>query len=173
MALGNGQSARYRSIVTNELRKVTGRYSLLITRIRNGYETTTVTTTNHWSCEMTVCLGPQRTLVTGTKTKPVTGTQHQRRVLWNCVSDVSTKWDVSISRASHTTRIRNGHQTTTVTTISHRSRENDCFSGPTGNFGNGHQNRAYYCEINIGDACGEPGLSRRTGHVVGPTGQYW
>jgi hypothetical protein len=31
-----------------------------------------------------------------------------------------------------TTRIRNGHQTTTVTTTSHGSRENDCFSRPTG-----------------------------------------
>jgi hypothetical protein len=73
------------------------------------------------------------------------------------------------------TRIRNGHQTTTITTTSHRSRENDCFSGLTGNFGNGHQNKARYCEINIGDVCGEPAspMSRRTGHVVGPTGQYW
>jgi hypothetical protein len=75
----------------------------------------------------------------------------------------------------NTTRIRNGHQTTTVTTTSHRSRENDYFSGPTGNFGNGHQNKACYCEINIGDACGEPVslMSRRTGHVVGPIGQCW
>jgi hypothetical protein len=74
-----------------------------------------------------------------------------------------------------TTRIRNGHQTTTVTTTSHQSCENDCFSGPIGNFGNGHQNRARYCEINIGDACGEPAslMSRRTGRVLGPTGQYW
>jgi hypothetical protein len=40
-----------------------------------------------------------------------------------------------------TTRNGNGHQTTTVTTTSHWSRENDCFSGPTGNFGNKHQNR--------------------------------
>jgi hypothetical protein len=55
-----------------------------------------------------------------------------------------------------TTRIHNGHQTTTVTTTSHRSRENDYFFGPTGNFGNGHQNKARYCEINIGDVCGEP-----------------
>jgi hypothetical protein len=71
-----------------------------------------------------------------------------------------------------TTRIRNGHQTTTVTITSHRSRENDYFTGPTGNFGNGHQNKVRYCEINIGDACGEPAspMSRRTGHVVGPTG---
>jgi hypothetical protein len=54
------------------------------------------------------------------------------------------------------THIRNGHKITTVTTTSHRSRENDCFSGPTGNFGNGHQNKARYCEINIRDVCGEP-----------------
>jgi hypothetical protein len=48
-----------------------------------------------------------------------------------------------------TTNIRNGHQTTTVTTTSHRSHENDCFSGPKENFGNMHQNKARYCEINI------------------------
>jgi hypothetical protein len=65
----------------NEPRKVTGRCPLLITHIRNGYKTTNVTTTNHRSREMAVSLGQQRTLVTGTKTKPVTGTQHQRRVL--------------------------------------------------------------------------------------------
>jgi hypothetical protein len=72
------------------------------------------------------------------------------------------------------THFRNGHKTTAVTTTSHRSRENDCFSGPTGNFGNGNQNKARYCEINIRDACGEPAslMSQRTGHVVGPTGQY-
>jgi hypothetical protein len=55
-----------------------------------------------------------------------------------------------------TTSIRNGHQIITVTTTSHQSRGNDCSSGPTGNFGNGQQNKARYCEINIGDACGEP-----------------
>jgi hypothetical protein len=33
---------------------------------------------------------------------------------------------------------------------------NGYFSGPTGNFGNGHKNRARYCEFNIGDACCEP-----------------
>jgi hypothetical protein len=73
------------------------------------------------------------------------------------------------------TRIRNGHQTTTVTTTSHWSRENDCFSGPTWNFGNGHQNKARYCEVNIGDMCSEPAspMSRQTDHVVGATGQYW
>jgi hypothetical protein len=73
------------------------------------------------------------------------------------------------------TSICNGHKTITITTTSHQSRENDCFSGTTGNFGNGHQNEASYCEINIRDACGEPAspMSRRTGHVVGPTDQYW
>jgi hypothetical protein len=69
--------------------------------------------------------------------------------------------------------IRNGHQTTTVTTTSHRSCENDYFSGPTWNFGNGHQNKARYCEINIRDACGEPAspMSQRTGDVL-VTGFY-
>jgi hypothetical protein len=33
---------------------------------------------------------------------------------------------------------------------------NGCFSGPTGNFGNGHENRACYCEINIRDVFREP-----------------
>jgi hypothetical protein len=71
------------------------------------------------------------------------------------------------------THIRSGHQTTTVTTTSHRSRENDCFSGPTGNFDNWHQNKACYCEINIRDACGEPAspMSQRMGHVL-VTGFY-
>jgi hypothetical protein len=71
------------------------------------------------------------------------------------------------------THIRNGHQTTTVTTTSHRSCENDCFSGPTGNFGNEHQSKARYCEINIRDACGELAspMSQRTGHVLA-TGFY-
>jgi hypothetical protein len=72
-----------------------------------------------------------------------------------------------------TTHIRNGHQPTTITTTSHRSRENDCFSGPTGNFDNRHQNKARYCEINIRDACGQPAspMSQRTGHVL-VTGFY-
>jgi hypothetical protein len=40
---------------------------------------------------------------------------------------------------------------------------NGCFSGPTRNIGNGHENRARYCEINIRDAFREPAspLSRR------------
>jgi hypothetical protein len=71
------------------------------------------------------------------------------------------------------THIRNGHQITTVATTSYQSRENDCFSGPTGNFGNGHQNKARYSEINIRYACGEPvsPMSQRTGHVL-VTGFY-
>jgi hypothetical protein len=97
---GNRQSACYQSSVTNEPRKVTGRCPLLITHIRSGHKTTTVTTTNHRSHEMVVSLDPQRTLVTGTKTKPVRGTEYQRRVLWNYISDISIKWDASISRAS-------------------------------------------------------------------------
>jgi hypothetical protein len=40
--------------------------------ICNGHQTTTVTTTSHRSREMTVSLGPQRTLVTGMTTEPVT-----------------------------------------------------------------------------------------------------
>jgi hypothetical protein len=36
-------------------------------RICNGHQTTIVTTTSHRSCEMVVCLSPQRTLVTGMK----------------------------------------------------------------------------------------------------------
>jgi hypothetical protein len=36
--------------------------------IRNGHQTTIVTTTSHRSCEMTISLGPQGTLVTGMKT---------------------------------------------------------------------------------------------------------
>jgi hypothetical protein len=58
-----------------------GRCPLLITHIRNGHKTTTVTTASHRSREMVVSLAPQRTLVTSTKTKPVTETQHQQRVL--------------------------------------------------------------------------------------------
>jgi hypothetical protein len=41
-------------------------------RIRNGHQTTTVTTTSHRSREMVVSLGPQGTLVTGMKIEPVT-----------------------------------------------------------------------------------------------------
>jgi hypothetical protein len=54
---------------------------LLITHIRNEHEITAVITTNHRSREMAISLGPQRTLVTGTKTKSVTVTQHQRCIL--------------------------------------------------------------------------------------------
>jgi hypothetical protein len=81
MAFGNKESARYRSSVTDEPRKITGRCPLLITHIHNGHETTTVTTTNHRSREMVVSLSPQRTLETVTKTELVTITQHQRHVL--------------------------------------------------------------------------------------------
>jgi hypothetical protein len=41
-------------------------------RIRNGHQTTTVTTTSHRSREVTVSLCSQGTLVTGMKTEPVT-----------------------------------------------------------------------------------------------------
>jgi hypothetical protein len=36
------------------------------------HQTTTVTTTSHWSREMPVSLGPQETFVTDTKTEPIT-----------------------------------------------------------------------------------------------------
>jgi hypothetical protein len=41
-------------------------------RIRNRHQTTTVTTTSHRSCEMTITLGPQGTLATSMKIEPVT-----------------------------------------------------------------------------------------------------
>jgi hypothetical protein len=81
---------------------------------------------------MAVSLGPQGTLVTGTKTEPVTVTQHQRRVLWNCISDVLTNETRLFHVRLSTTRIRNGHQTTTVTTTSHRSCEITASLGPRG-----------------------------------------
>jgi hypothetical protein len=43
---------------------------LTTTRICSGHETTAITTTSH--VKMTVSLGPQGTLVMGTKTEPVT-----------------------------------------------------------------------------------------------------
>jgi hypothetical protein len=53
----------------NETRLFHARLS--ITRIRNGHQTTTVTTISHRHMKMTISLGPQGTLVTGTKTKIV------------------------------------------------------------------------------------------------------
>jgi hypothetical protein len=44
---------------------------LSTTRIPNGHQETTVTTTSHWSQNMIDSLGPQGTLVTGTKSEPV------------------------------------------------------------------------------------------------------
>jgi hypothetical protein len=49
-----------------------GRCPLLIRHIRNRDQTTTVTTTSHRSREIAVFLDPQRTLVTGMKTEPIT-----------------------------------------------------------------------------------------------------
>jgi hypothetical protein len=46
----------------------------------------TVTTTSHRSREMAVSLGPQGTFVTGTKAKPVTVAQYQRRLMCTRVS---------------------------------------------------------------------------------------
>jgi hypothetical protein len=71
MTFSNGQSACYRSSVTNEARKVTGRCSLQITHIRNGHQTTIVAITSHLLREMAISLGPQKTLVTDTKTEHV------------------------------------------------------------------------------------------------------
>jgi hypothetical protein len=44
---------------------------LSTTSIRNGHQTTTVTTTSHWSREMAISLGPHGTLVTGMKQSPL------------------------------------------------------------------------------------------------------
>jgi hypothetical protein len=78
----------------------------LITHIRNGHQTTIVTTTSHRSHEMTVSLGPQRTLITSIKAEPVTWTQHWRRILWACVSSVSTKGDACCVRVSPISRLK-------------------------------------------------------------------
>jgi hypothetical protein len=51
-----------------------------------------------------------------------------------------------------TYRIRNGHQTTSVTTTSHRSREMAASLGPQGTLVMGMK----HCEINIRDAFCEP-----------------
>jgi hypothetical protein len=73
MAFGNGQITRYRSSITNEPRQVTGRCPLLITHIRNGHQTTTVTTTSHRSREMAVSLGPTENF----------GNRHQNRARYS------------------------------------------------------------------------------------------
>jgi hypothetical protein len=85
---GNGQCTRYRSSVTNKSRKLTDRCPLLITHIRNGHKTTTVTTTSNLSREMAVFLAPQRTLVTGSKTKNSTlVTRFMKLRLW-CLDEM-------------------------------------------------------------------------------------
>jgi hypothetical protein len=65
-----------------------GRCPLLIRHIRNGHETTTVTTSSHRLREMAVSLGTKGTFVTGTKAKPVTVAQYRRRLLCTCVSTI-------------------------------------------------------------------------------------
>jgi hypothetical protein len=50
----------------------------------------TVTTTSHRSREMTIFLGPQGTFVMGTKAKPITEAQYQRRLMSTCVSTILT-----------------------------------------------------------------------------------
>jgi hypothetical protein len=69
-------------------------------RIHNEHQTMTVTTTSHQSREMTISLGPHRTLVTDTKTKLVTVAQYRRRLLCSCVSTILMNWDASTSRTS-------------------------------------------------------------------------
>jgi hypothetical protein len=105
---------------------------LLITNIRNGHQVTTVTTTSHQSREMPVSLGPQGTLVTAPKQSPLQKLD---------IGDACCVLASSLSRRNETrlfhtrlstTRIRNGHQSTTVTTISHRSRELSVSLGPQG-----------------------------------------
>jgi hypothetical protein len=94
---------------------------------------------------MVVSLGPQGTLVTGTKAKPVTVAQYRRRLLCTCVSTILTNWDASISRASQyiyigfVTGIRQRQLPQLVT-----GHVKWLFSGPTGNFGNGYQGKARY-----------------------------
>jgi hypothetical protein len=61
-----------RLLYLDELRRVYFHARLITYRIRNGHQTTTITTTSHWSREMSVSLGPQGTLVTGMKTELVT-----------------------------------------------------------------------------------------------------
>jgi hypothetical protein len=95
---------------------------------------------------------------------------------WSCNWDIGRVfWGEFLSTPIHSPISGRLIGPSTITTTSHQSCENDCFSGPIGNFANGHQNKACYCEINIRGACGEPAslMSQRTGHVVGPTGQYW
>jgi hypothetical protein len=81
---------------------------------------------------MTVSLAPQRTLVTDTKTKPLQELNISD-AFYKTSYPMSRRNETRLFHARHsTTSIRNRHQTTTVTTTSHGSRENHCFSGPTG-----------------------------------------
>jgi hypothetical protein len=95
----------------------------------------------------------------GTKAKPVTEAQY-RDAWYAPASPLSWRTETRLFHARLITyRIRNGHQTTTVTTTSHQSREMAVSLGPHGRA----WNRASYCEINFRDAFDEPTspLSRR------------
>jgi hypothetical protein len=81
---------------------------------------------------MVVSLDPQGTFVTGTNAKPVTVAQYRRCLLCTCFSTFwRTKTCLFHARLS-TYRIRNRHQTITVTTSSHRSCEMAVSLGPQG-----------------------------------------
>jgi hypothetical protein len=109
MDFSNGQSVYYRSNITNEWRKVMGWCPLLITHIRNGNQTTTVTITSHRSREMVVSLGPQGSLVMGANTDHVTRTQHRRCVFCTCISYISMKGDTSSAHMSPFSRQKEMH----------------------------------------------------------------
>jgi hypothetical protein len=81
---------------------------------------------------MTVFLGPKGTFVMGTKAKPITEAQY--RDAWCApASPLSWRTETRLFHARLSTySIRNGHQTTTVTTTSHRSREMTVSLGPHG-----------------------------------------
>jgi hypothetical protein len=74
---------------------------LSTTTIRNGHQTTTVTTTSHQSRENDRFLGPQGTLVTCTKTKPVTVKSISEMRVVNlrlrCLNERATLWGPPVS----------------------------------------------------------------------------
>jgi hypothetical protein len=83
----------------------------------------TITTTSHRSREMTVSLGPLGTLAMGTKIEHL---QQLNIRDTRCVpaSPLSQRNETHLFHVClNTTSICNGHQTTIVTTTSHRSRE--------------------------------------------------
>jgi hypothetical protein len=115
----------------------------------------TITKTSHRLCEMVVSLGSQGTLVTGTKTEPVIVAQYRRCLLCTCVSSIDEITHVHFTRVSANLGFVTGIKQQLLPQLS-PIMWNGCFSGSTGNFCNGHENRACYCEINIRDVCREP-----------------